>query len=303
MSFPAGYPKQISNVHTHTTFCDGENTPREMAEAAVALGFTDIGFSSHSPAPFDPGCPGITDEAAYRAAVAAVKAEFAGRLGVLCGVEQDFYAPVHRREDYDYVVGSVHYLRFAAGSSISKENSVKSSLFLPDSPYEYGCVDAAPRLLREMADIHFGGDIYAMISRYYETYLQNVKTHRPEVGGHFDLVVKFNTGIGLFDEESPKYKIAALAAADEVAEWMRDYGGCIEVNTGAMCRGYRETPYPAPFILKHLAAKKARMIITADSHAAATLNYGYEAAVDALRGAGFRSMAVLQGGAFVDVKL
>ena len=28
-----------SNYHTHTLFCDGVNTPREMAEQALALGF------------------------------------------------------------------------------------------------------------------------------------------------------------------------------------------------------------------------------------------------------------------------
>jgi predicted metal-binding protein len=28
-----------SNFHTHTTFCDGKNTPREMVERALELGF------------------------------------------------------------------------------------------------------------------------------------------------------------------------------------------------------------------------------------------------------------------------
>ena len=37
-----------ANFHTHTTYCDGKNTPEEMVQAAIALGMTAIGFSGHS---------------------------------------------------------------------------------------------------------------------------------------------------------------------------------------------------------------------------------------------------------------
>ena len=32
---------KFSNVHTHTVFCDGKNTPEEMIERAQELGFVD----------------------------------------------------------------------------------------------------------------------------------------------------------------------------------------------------------------------------------------------------------------------
>ena len=39
------------SYHTHTTFCDGKNTPMEMAEAALRQGLTALGFSGplHGP--------------------------------------------------------------------------------------------------------------------------------------------------------------------------------------------------------------------------------------------------------------
>ena len=43
------------NYHTHTDFCDGQNTPEEMAEAAAKKGFTALGFSGHSYTDFDAG--------------------------------------------------------------------------------------------------------------------------------------------------------------------------------------------------------------------------------------------------------
>ena len=36
-----------SNFHTHTVFCDGKSTAREMVEQAIKLGFTALGFSGH----------------------------------------------------------------------------------------------------------------------------------------------------------------------------------------------------------------------------------------------------------------
>jgi len=34
-----------TDFHTHTTFCDGKSTPREMVEAAYRMGMTDFGVS------------------------------------------------------------------------------------------------------------------------------------------------------------------------------------------------------------------------------------------------------------------
>ena len=41
----------LQNLHTHSSFCDGKNTPEEIVNYAIARGFDSIGFSSHSFAP------------------------------------------------------------------------------------------------------------------------------------------------------------------------------------------------------------------------------------------------------------
>ena len=38
-------------VHCHTSLCDGQNTPAEMAAAAFAQGVKVLGFSGHSHTP------------------------------------------------------------------------------------------------------------------------------------------------------------------------------------------------------------------------------------------------------------
>ena len=44
---------QKHNLHTHTRYSDGHDTPRQMIEEAVSRGFTALGFSDHSYAWFE----------------------------------------------------------------------------------------------------------------------------------------------------------------------------------------------------------------------------------------------------------
>ena len=52
--------KNKQNLHTHSTFCDGKNTPEDTVKKAIERGFDSIGFSIHSrvrtspqPTPFE----------------------------------------------------------------------------------------------------------------------------------------------------------------------------------------------------------------------------------------------------------
>ena len=37
----------LSNLHTHTNFCDGKNSAEEMIVSAIEKGFVSLGFSGH----------------------------------------------------------------------------------------------------------------------------------------------------------------------------------------------------------------------------------------------------------------
>ncbi len=81
------------DLHTHTTYCDGKNTPEEMVKAALDAGLSCIGFSGHGYAPYDLDCcMTIEGSAAYRAEIAALREKYAGRIAILCGVEQDYWS-------------------------------------------------------------------------------------------------------------------------------------------------------------------------------------------------------------------
>ena len=44
---------QLSNYHSHCTFCDGRSIPEDFVRFAITHGFRAYGFSSHSPLPFE----------------------------------------------------------------------------------------------------------------------------------------------------------------------------------------------------------------------------------------------------------
>lgn len=277
-----------SNAHTHSTWCDGKNTPAEMAGAAFSLGFSDLGFSSHAPTaarggnPLDPCGVGMRDEAGYRADIAGLKKEYEGRMGILCGVEKDFYEAADASL-YDYVIGDLHYLQDPSGGLWS--------------------VDMSPGALRELVDELYAGEAMRAAAEFYRISAKNVRVFTPDIVGHFDLIAKFNDGNAFFDEGGAAYRNAALESLDDIIGVLRNYGGMIELNLSAFMRGQRSVPYPAPFLLRHMAQRGARVIVTSDSHRAETLNAGFDLALPLLREAGFVSMAVLQNGAFADVKI
>lgn len=49
------------NLHTHTVYCDGADTPEEMVISALSKGFDSIGFSGHSYMSYSDYC-GDTDK-------------------------------------------------------------------------------------------------------------------------------------------------------------------------------------------------------------------------------------------------
>ena len=102
---------RFSNFHTHTCLCDGKDTPEELVLRALELGCPALGFSGHSYAPYDEGyCMSVAQTAEYKAEIRRLQQKYTGRICIYMGIEQDFYSEAFT-EEYDYVIGSVHYLR------------------------------------------------------------------------------------------------------------------------------------------------------------------------------------------------
>lgn len=271
--------KKFCSVHTHSTMCDGKSTLAEMAAAAFEAGAVSFGASghSHTPMPEDEGLVLPVDMTAYRTEVLRLREVYRGRMDVLLGIELDNCADV-TADGFDYWIGSAHRLRGPDG--------------------QYNVTDWNAETLAACQRESFHGDAYAMAAAYYEA-VAAMAARRPTILGHVDLIAKFNENGAFFDEADPRYRAAALSAlhAADPAETL------LEINTGAMSRGYRTTLYPAPFLLEEWRRMGGRIILTADAHSAETIVYGYDQAAALAQAAGFARAAVLTAGGIEEYPL
>lgn len=266
------------NMHTHSTYCDGKDTPEEMVRAAMAQGYESIGFSGHSYAFFTNYADITMDKQnAYVQEIKRLQKTYAGRFRIYLGLEVEMHSPLELSA-FDYLIGSLHYLKLGE---------------------RYVCIDGNAQEKQEVIDEFFGGDGQALVKEYFRQLAQLPEHGNFDFIAHFDLISKCAEQVRLFEYDSDEY----LRYATEAAEALRPHIPVFEVNTGAMSRGYRTTPYPSPRITRMLKDLGFRAVITTDCHDARKLSCGLEEAKQLLESAGFREHCVWTDDGFVPVKL
>ena len=268
----------LSTVHSHTTYCDGKNTPAEMAEAAYKLGFLSYGFSAHSHLPYKNGYAiKMEKEKLYREEIQKLKNQYKGKMEILLGLELDADS-LSPDFNYDFLISSVHQLH--VGKNWYEIDYTKSRF--------EECMAA------------FGG-IYNMLKNFYDTTVTAALRDNIDIVGHIDLVGKFNENKEYFDPSDKEYQDLVFGAIDTIMEKRPHI--VFEINTGAIPRGYRTTPYPDIPVLKYLVKKGARLMINSDTHAVGTLDYAYDKAIEHLKNAGANKVYRLREYGFEEILL
>ena len=256
-----------SNLHTHTVFSDGLHTPEENVLQAIEMGMETIGFSEHSQLECGKDWSLSEEgEKQYRAEILRLRQVYGDRIGILLGVEQDILS-TSSPFGWDYVIGSVHMIP-------------KGGVYHP--------VDLERDALCQAVREYFNDDFYLFAKEYYTLVAQVHQRTSCDIVGHFDLLTKFNEGGALFDESDPRYLKYALEALDVLLE----KNVIFEINTGAISRGYRRTPYPAPIFLQRIAERRGRITFSSDSHRKEWLMAGHKDALQYARAAGLGSVTV-----------
>ena len=254
-----------SNCHTHTKFCDGQNTAEEMTLSAIEKSFASLGFSGHSPMYYDADWTMSKENVVeYIKDVRRVKKLYADKIDVLCGIELDADFSDVDLSDFDYTIASVHQLH--------GDNHIYS-------------VDLDPKELSECVEKVFGNDWYKMAETYFDNLAEFVISGDFDVVGHFDLITKFNGQTPLFDEENQNYRASAIKALDKILDNKPDI--LFEVNTGAMYRKGNPKPYPAEFMMKHINKRGGLITITSDSHCCESIDFAFDKMINYCKDCGF----------------
>ncbi|MBQ8740493.1 MAG: histidinol-phosphatase [Clostridia bacterium] len=270
---------QKQNLHIHTTYADGKDKPEEMVAEAIRRGFDSIGFSEHSYMSFSsyPYQMTVKDMDNYKTEIRALKSKYKGLIDIFCGMELEMYSDVPT-DGFDYIIGSVHYLDFN-GNILGFDRGLEETL--------------------EYVNINFGGNGLNFAKKYFETIARLPEKNSPDIIGHFDLVTKNNEKGKFIDVSSREY----LNSGFEAIHALKGKIPFFEVNTGAISRGYRTSPYPQMEFLKEFNRLGFGVVITSDCHDKNFIDCFYEEAENLIAEAGFKSKWILTDNGFKEVGL
>ncbi len=142
-------------------------------QCRVCTGPDDLGFSGHSYTQRDREyCMSPSRTAQYKATIAKLKAEYKGKVDILCGIEWDSLSEDKRTENYDYWIGSAIHLY---GKNTGR----------------YYEIDFRPQDLRDCIYDDFDGDPLAAVEAYFAE-VEKVAAKGPDILAHIDLIKKLN---------------------------------------------------------------------------------------------------------------
>ncbi len=249
----------LSDYHVHTPLCrHAQGWPVEMAERAVALGLTELGFADHNPMPepFDDWRMLREELPRYLEEVELVRCRFP-KLPVRLGLEMDYldgaeawWEELRGLAEWDFWIGSVHYLP----GGMEVDNPKYLSRYREADPEE-------------------------IWSLYWKQYEACIRSGWFDFVGHPDLPKKF--GFVPAGDLRRFYEPAIQALVDT--------GIAYEVNTAGLRKDCRAL-YPARGFVELAREAGVPVLINSDAHDPAELGAGYAEAVAMLREAGYREV-------------
>jgi len=269
----------ICDLHTHTTYCDGANTPKEMLLSAIEKGLKTYGFSSHSYLSFDSSWNmNENEQKKYIAEILSLRDKYKDQIDVLLGTEYDLLSEIDLTP-FDYVIGSCHGF-FKDGNYIS--------------------VDHSQKVFEEVLERFYGGDAYAFASDYFEKMTTASDKKEITFFGYFDLINKFNRDFRFFDENNIRYKNPMLCALEKLAKTEKPF----ELNTSHTFRqNEKEASVSARCWLSALCEMGGKIIINSDAHSTDRIGYNFENAKAFAKDCGFKTVLALTGNGFCEIKL
>ena len=268
----------LQNLHTHTCYCDGANTPEEIVVSAIDKGLTSVGFSGHSYMKYSPVFASKGDKTIeYKREISHLKEKYKDIIEIYLGLEVEMYSDADMK-DFDYLIGSVHYLK-CGNSYVDFDRDEKNVEFIINH--------------------YFDGDGMKYAKAYYNTLAQLPQYGDFDIVGHFDLITKFCEKRNFFDISSNEYMSAAIEAAEALAGKIPLF----ELNTGAVARGYRTTAYPEINLIKELKRLGFGVVITSDCHNKEYIDCNFKESAELLKACGFKEQYILTQTGFVAVSL
>lgn len=280
---------QLSNYHSHCTFCDGRSTPEDFVKFAISHGFRAYGFSSHSPLPFETFWNMSKDDMPeYLAEINRLKEKYAGQLEIYTSLEIDYldetYNPsiaYFQELPLDYRIGSIHFLPLS--EHLSEDNMV--------------CIDGAFADYKDSVDRYFEGKISKLVTRYFDSTLKMIEAGGIDIIGHMDKIYMNGHKCEGFSFDADWYQKPFKAVLDLIAQ----KGLMVEVNTKNLIK--KQQIFPRKEYLGLLKDMNIPVMVNSDCHYPDLVNDGRTEAFEILKEIGFKTTRELIKGSWQDVAI
>lgn len=275
----------LTNYHSHCTFCDGKAPMEDFVKSAIQAGFTAYGVSSHAPLPFATRWTLKQEKMpAYLAELNQLKQKYADRIELYAGLEIDYLddrqnpAMAYFQElPLDYRIGSVHLIYTEEGEIID--------------------TDTNPENFKALLDKYFHGDLKPMVSRYFEASMRMVELGGFDFIGHADKI-SFNANqCQEGATEQPWYK----KKREELFALIAAKGMMMEINTKAFLK--RGCFFPAREHFSLIRELGIPVVVNSDAHLPELVNAGRQEALKALKEVGFDTVRELTGGKWINAEI
>lgn len=269
------------NYHMHTLYSDGKNKPLDYVEEALRQGMTAIGFSDHSPLPFDnPFSLKREQLQNYVSEIRGLQEEFKDRIDIFLSIEMDYvpgmsedFGQLKELTKLDYVIGSVHL--------VGKD--AEENLWFTDGPdskiYDNGLRD------------FYGNNIRKAVGAFYDQTNEMIQSQQFDVIGHFDKIKMHNQN-RFFRENETWYRNHIFETLNLIVE----KGLIVEINTRGIYKKRCDSLYPSGWILKEMKQMGVPVIISSDAHQPEEIQMEFPRAIETLQAAGYNEMMVFKNG-------
>lgn len=277
-----------TNYHSHTSFSDGNQDPREYVLKAVELGLKAFGFSCHAPVPYKTEWSIKHKKLQkYFTAIDELKAEFADKIEIYKGLEIDYFKsnPYCKRSyisslNLDYFIGAIHFI----------------DEFKDGTPWNF---DFGKELFLKGFKEIFRENPQHVIERFYGKTMTMLYEMKPVVLAHFDKIKMINYYDNYFSQDEDWYVMLVEQALDV----LNDSDVIMEINTKGKYRGKINEQYPSSWILHKANKLNIPVTISSDCHSPELMIEGFQEVAELLLDAGYRKVYSLIGGRWVACNL
>ncbi|MDQ6960792.1 MAG: histidinol-phosphatase HisJ [Mariprofundaceae bacterium] len=257
----------VPDYHMHTPRCHhAKGDVREYAEAAIAAGLTEIGMSDHSPMPKGFGddwrmdMQELTD---YQREVESVRDDVSGTLIVRVGLEADFrrgseidVAAMIDAYDWDYVIGSVHYIE---GWDFDNPDKIS----------------------------HWDGcNIENAWCSYFDLVAQSAATGMFDIIGHPDLIKKFG-------HRPPEGNKHVTSAMESMLQAVKKADCALEISSAGLRKPVKEI-YPHLRIIQRAAEFGIPFAFGSDAHSPASVGHAMDHCLALLESCGIHKVCAFE---------